>query len=584
MPGRHDTDLGPAADTRPLSPPVARGARETPYAAGGEFPRDAVTFAALQVVAGNRAVSRLLAKPAPNAVQRCGPTPCDCTPEERAEKETNQASAPVQRATSPDWAIRGKFPGAASVPNTIFFDMNETSPDATEQGKLAPLATPPTQALTLKGSTSEEGAAGLNASIASTRIAAVSSGLAAAGHTGARTPEPRPLAGAGNIDYRRARSVEVRPTGAVSPTPDCSAGPQPNDCGPAPSPFTTALARAHAMVASARAALAAPDAATTALLTQLFGGTAAAPTVSANLAAIDGQLTHMTPFGGTSGHRCVNTCDAACGAGATAYNDGDGPSALMTLCPIYLADPDLDSRASVLIHEGSHGTVGLTTDDQSYVWQRLITRLPPAMALNNADSYTGLVQLIVNPGSVTLGPSAPDTHAGGMSAAEQGQVDDAVAWLQQWIMGMQSEVSSLYGVIVESRTASPPSWSNTYYEETMTRIAPIFGLHAPPPVSGKTDQVAIAGISDRYDTLLGAVTNQLSLTKVGGAVTTWDAGPGTTVRFGTDFFASGQTARSRTELLLSAVIAADPNITAARRGQYRSALLSIVARGNIGTP
>jgi hypothetical protein len=539
-----------------------------------------VVLRALRAGAGNRVVSRML------AVQRCGPVPCDCSAEERAEYDQAHGGqggdgTAVQRATSADWAIRGKFHGAAGVPGTLFFDMNETTPDAAEQGKLPALATPPGDALTLKGTSSEEGP-GLNAGVVNARIAAVSAGLAAAGHTGVRTPEPKPLAGAGNIDYRRARSVEVRKTGAVSPTPDCSAGPQPNDGGPAPSPFTTALARAHDIIAAARAKLAAPDATTTALVAQLFGSApGVAATVNANLGAIDGQLTNMTPFGGTSGHQCVNTCDAACGGGATAYNSGDGASAMMTLCPVYMADPDLDSRASVLIHEGSHGTTGLTTNDQAYRWQRLITHLPPALALANADSYTALAQLLANPGSITLGPTTPDTH-GVMSPVEQGQVDDAVAWVQQWLIGTNSEISSLYGVVNESRPAG--AWSNTYYQATMGLIAPLFGLHAPPPVPPQANQVAIAGINDRYDHLATAVSAQLNLVKDPGAATTWAPGPGATVWFGTGFFAAAGTARSRAELLLTAIINAASDIPAARRAAYRTAVLHIVVHGAFGSP
>ncbi len=549
-------------------------------------------FLALQQAIGNRAISRLLDL---RSVQRCGPTTCDCSPEERTEWElraradsavaqrsvAEELHARVQRAVSADFKIRGKWPGAPSESSTLFFDVAERTPDAVESAKIPPLASPPGRALTLKGTASEEGGAGANAAVVADRIAAVSSLLAAAGHTGVRTVEARPTAGVGNINYRRARVVEIRPTGAPSPTPDCSAGAAPNDCGPTPSPFTTALARGHMMIAAARSKIAGPpDPATTALLTRLFGGIGSVGTIDANLALIDGQLTNMVPFTPTHGHQCVNTCDALCGAGATAYNIGDGPTAMMTLCPVFVSEPDLDERAAVLIHEGSHGTTGLTTGDQSYTWQRLITQLPPALALSNADSYTAFIRLATSPGSITLGPSAPDTHSGGMTPPEQAAADRSVAWLEQWIMGTQSEVSALYGVAHESIAAG--SWTNSYYEATMTFVAPVFGLTAPPARPRKSDKVALAGIADRYEQLLNAVSRPLDLKKVGMPGTSWTPGPGTTVNLGATFF--GLSARDQVTALLTALIAVQPAISPARAPHYIATVHNVEAHAGLGSP
>jgi Novel toxin 16 len=60
---------------------------------------------ALQRSAGNAAVTQHL------AVQRCGPVPCDCSPEERAEKE----SPSLQRAAVPGTVLQ-RFPGDGMTP------------------------------------------------------------------------------------------------------------------------------------------------------------------------------------------------------------------------------------------------------------------------------------------------------------------------------------------------------------------------------------------------------------------------------------------------------------------------------------
>lgn len=557
--------------TTPRPGSVAVGARR-PGNAGR-----AGAVLALQAGAGNRAVSRLVAP----TIQRCGPTPCDCSDEERAEHAATHGTAapPVQRAAS-DFAIAGKFSGAAGDKSTLFFDVKTTAPDADELAKVPALATPVSQPLTLKGSASEEGTAGSNTSLVNSRIAAVDSALAGAGHTGPRTPDPKPGAGSGSIDYRQARSVEIVAAGHPSTHPDCSLGSQENDCGTAPSAFTTALKHAHEMISKSITALSAPDAATNDLLTRLFGSPGVAPTLVANFTLINGQLTNMEPFGGSVGHRCVNACDADCGGGATAFNNGTGKGALMTLCPVYMSDPDLNSRASVLIHEGSHGTEGLETQDLSYQWQKLITQLPAASSIKNADSYTALALLLDKPGSITLGPDAPDSHDVHMTKDQTDAGDQAVAWIQQWLMGMSSEVSSLYGIVNGSRATTPRAWTNTYYQGTMKFIAPVFGLHSPPPVPPLSDQIAIAGINDRYQLMLNRVGQQIAIRTSPSPTTTF--GPGATLTLGTTFF--GQTPRKRVETLLTAVIAAEPSIRASLRGAYRRALLRILTRNNIGSP
>jgi hypothetical protein len=558
-------------------------------------PVTAEAVAALQRSAGNGVVTRLLTgppsarrpSPRPAPVQRCGPVPCDCGPEQREAAEAGPAvarsvlppGAPVQRVAA-DFAIRGKFRRAAAHPGTVFFDLGEITPDAAERAKLTALAVPAARPLTLRGTASEEGRAGVNTALVDQRIDAVSTVLAANGHAGPRTPEPLPAAGAGNIDYRRARSVEVRPTGGASTAPDCSAGSAPNDCGPMPNPFSTGLTRAHAMIAAARGALSGPpDAATSALLTQLFGGVGAAGAVDANLALIDAQLTHMVPFAPTSGHRCVNSCDPSCGGGATAYNTGTGAAAQMTLCPVFLTDPSLDRRAGVLFHEATHATPGLETGDQSYVWQRLITQLPAALALQNADSYTAFVRLIASPGSITLGPAVPDTHAG-MSPAEQAQVDRAVAWVQQWVVGTSSELSATYGVAQESIAAG--SWTNGYYKDAMAFIAPAFGLRSPPALPTRTDCIGLAGIHDRYEELVRAVSRPLALAKAPGPRATWSPGPGTAASFGASFFALSP--RNQVVALLRALIAALPTISSAKRASYLAVVNAVETHQGLGSP
>ena len=453
--------------------------------------RSIATWAlSMQSQAGNHATVRAISSPAATGsalLQRCAPGASCCEAcrtgeheEVDDERERELAHTARRRASNTtasgpllqrvgDFEITGKYARAALVPGTIYFDLNSAALDAAEQAKAVTLAAPPGRALTLNGFASEEGDPAANAAMISQRIDAVASALTAAGHTGAVTKVPKPAAGTGRIDYRRMRSVEVVQTGGVSTVPDCLAGPV-IPCGPPPNPFTTAQTEATGLLDDAIAALTGVRTpATDGLLTQFFGGPANAAAVRTQLAALKAHVGSMSAAGA---HRCHNLCDPLCES-SVAHNVGTGPGAIMTLCPKFMAEPDLAKRAGTLIHEGAHGTVGLAAKDFAYAHERLITFLPPAEALRNSDSYVLFVRLLRAPGSMNVGPATPDTLAG-MTAPEEAQAREAVAWLEKWMTWSYQEIATLHGKINASRTAG--AWSHAYYEATMAFVAPRFGL------------------------------------------------------------------------------------------------------------
>jgi hypothetical protein len=598
--------MGPSCEVRPVRLLEEVPARQDGHVAERAAQRPApaplpAMIQRLQASAGNRAVARLI-----DGGCQCGggggechcggqcqcQGECACGGEGAAHHHDHgppeQTIATLARKS--EFAIEGRPEDSKSHTSLIFFDLDSAELAGDEPGKIAALATPPDRELTLRGTASEEGPAGHNTELVKHRIGNVSKALGDAGHTAGRTPKVEPAGGSGSIDYRRARSVEVILEGKKASQEDCSLGPQPNDCGAAPNGFTKGLARAKEMIKLTSDALkkSPPDAPVATALKNLFGGPthtfdpATLPTIQANLGKIAGQLDNMEPFGGTSGHRCVNLCDSACGGGATAYNTGTGPSALMTLCPVFMSEPDADEQAATLIHEGSHGTAGLETDDRAYRWQRLVTRLPTSGSLANADSYSGLVQLCVNPGSVQLGPSEEDKAGAGMTdAAEVDAGRTAIAWLEQWLIGTQSQVSSLYGVAHES--IGTGSWTNDFYKARMAFLAPEFGLaSAPPAVPSEKDKEAIAGIADRYQKLFDVTQQPITMEKSADAATTWAPGPGSTVFLGTGFFGLG--AKEQVDAMLEALIAQLPTIPAARRKAYVDVLHDVVTSASLGSP
>jgi hypothetical protein len=500
----------------------------------------------------------------------------------------------AQRATPAEFAVLGKPPDAELETKLIFFDMNSAAVDEDELEKIPGLAIPESRPLTLRGSASEEGAAGINAAIVDQRIKAVVKALRDEGWVGVPTREPKAKAGSGDIDYRRERAVEVRKTGTATKQLECDLTPDgaPNDCGPDPNPFTTAVERADKMLDAAIKALSeAPlKPATTTLLDRLFGGEAAAPAVSTGLTAIKGQLVHMKKYNPPYGHRCVNNCDSGCRGGATAYNTDPGSAALMTLCPSFVAEADLDERASVLIHEGSHGTPGLETEDKAYSWQRLFApstltgkaRLPTATALKNADSFATFVHLVVDPGAVSIGPPEADTMSGWASPTEREAAIMAVAWAQQWVVQSAAELASLYDTVKETMTkpaSGPDPWTNPYYKETMGLVSSRFALTHPPHKPTMSDRAAVAGIFDRLNEMETIIDAKLTLERVSGPHTSLTEGH---VGFGDTFFAL--TPLQQADRVLKRLIRAADSVPKSRRKTYFDLVHDIVHHGNFGTP
>lgn len=426
--------------------------------------------------------------------------------------------------------IRGKHPGAARQPNKIFFEESSATVDSDEDAKLAALAAPPDRVLTLRGVRSEDE----DAALATSRIAAVSARLAAHGHTAARNADPRPAAGEGRLVYRAVRAVEIIPAGGTPSVPDCSGGPAVPT--PAPNAFTTANTRALAMLDAALAKLAVPTPEARTMVAALFRRAGALPAVRSRLRAL---RRHLAGWTAPSEHRFHNECDGSC-VGTIAY--AEGAARPLTLCPIFMNEPDLDERAGTLIHEGTHREPALDTSDHAYLFERVIAHLSAPEALDNADSYLALVRNLEAPGSVAVGPSTPDTPGGGITdPGEVAAVEEAIAFAEKWLSANDSELGSLYSVIVESRPAG--TWTNGYYEDTMRPVARLFGFTSPPALPTSAEQQAIAGIADRVSRMGSFFAGSIAFDRASDATDPVAVGPGRRITVGDAFFRATPTER-----------------------------------------
>jgi hypothetical protein len=498
-----------------------------------------------------------------------------------------QASEPapiIQRAVPFDFQIEHIAPNDAADTSMIFFDRASTTlvPGGTEEAKIAALAKPAAQDLTLNGFDTEEDAPAVADATIQARLATVDKALKAAGHTGKRAPVNLRASSIGQINYRHARAVEVLPTpvglaAAPSGQNACAApGSENAPCGAA---LTSSLPIATAAMAAANAKLAKPaDKDAKALLARLFSGVPRA-TVVKRMTALEKQVGGLM-----ANHRCHSSCDGGCGR--PAYNDPPkgAVGGQMTLCPDFLTSTDTDWQARTLIHESAHGTPKFGAEDIAYSSTRQVAFLSPGDQLRNTDSYVLLAWLLAHPGSIPIGPATPDAVGGMvMSAAEEEAAHRSIAWLESWLNYGDFDTELLYSSI---NRALPPAVAWQKGDESdrsvMHSLAPLFGLtdpgtKAPFALPTLDDKVKVAGIHDRFDQMYKAVNWQvLTIMRSGPGSDAWGGtGPqlprlAQVVTLGPDFFKKNPTDQIKQLVLLMAK--AMYGITPAFEGKYPDAL------------
>jgi Lysine-specific metallo-endopeptidase len=567
---------------RPSSPgPDSATAEPEPTRLG---PFEPASLLRLQRSAGNAAVTAairpgalstlssktVLTEGGPTArIQRCGRAlqcpcggRCGCNSEKPEAAERQQQRASVQRVAS-DFEIKGRSRRSASTPNSIFFDLNDSSIDPAEDTKLTAFSGTALSTVTLKGFASEEETG--RAALVDARIAAVAARLGTLSPgTGAPTKTPDLTSAVGQLDYRNVRRVEILVAGAASSVPNCAAGAD-IACGPSPNAFDKGFdAATNTLLPAAISALSSPISATTKTALALFGGVAKAPQVKAGLQKVLAHFPNMTPAiplndATAAGHRCINDCEGD----VLAYNQHAGTAARMTVGPKYLQLTDPIKQGLILIHEGSHGAPGLTTDDKAYEWQRLLRFLPPSAALQNADSFTRFVELVHDP---TAAGAAVTDDASGLPAAKRAQALEALAWLEQWLVQGRLEVRSLYAAVNRATSAGAWAAGDGWQQGVMTKVAHRFGLTAPPAVPSADDKASVAGIFDRLAQLRFAVTGSGRTLVPGPSPSEWEFGPGAQITLSPGFL--GLSKRGKVERLLVMVVEAAAFIESARETAY----------------
>jgi len=468
-----------------------------------------------------------------------------------------------KRIQKADFDVDGLPPNAASFPRRIFFTRGGTTIPLSERGKLAVFAGSAV-ALTLKGTSSEEGSDVANTNTINARLTAVANELNSVGYTGIATPVVDVTAGAGNIEYQRMRSVEIILPGGSSTTPPAVAVVPCTDAlaGGAnyPSKWTAAETEAQRLITDGKAKLdvVPRTASTNAALNRFFGSSAdiKATEVSGKLSDISAQITQYLD---AANHQCVNQC-----SNTIASNVGTGVGAMLTLCPTFFTNT-LNERATTTVHEAVHGTPSIHGADTAYAHHRLIEFLSPADSIQNPDSYK-LLLMTLDGQIPTVGPSSPDV-ATGLAAAEEHTAKKALAWLEMYLTSTYLQLNTLYERLNGHRMAGTATWPAGFYRNMMTKAAPHFGLTAPPtvPVSER-DQVRLAAVFHRYRTMRNTFWRPITITR--GTPSRWIAGPGNSVKVNAAFF--GLSSMDQVKKLMVLLVHATPDISGSLEPHYLS--------------
>lgn len=539
-----------------------------------------VALARLQGAVGNAAVAELLSgrRDARSSSHQTGPVG------ESGRTADRGAGGSIQRIG--DFEIGGRT-RAPRQTDTIHFDRGSSAIPASEVPKIAACiaAFGATGPLFLDGYASEEEGSALG------WLRAVRVGFALASatpaHTGPRTVRNQRARGAGRIDYRNLRKVQIQPPttsggGVVLPPAPSAPVSLTRPCGTA---LRAAKRRALPMLATAVKALATPDAATKAHVRTFFGagGVAAVDTIRTNVADLRAHVVDHT-----SGAQVVCHTQVDPGCVNPAFNTGTGAAAVMTLCPAFLDNPrDVAGNAATLIHEAAHGTAGLATRDIAYGHTRLIHALPTSDALANTDSYVLLIQNLVADAAGGSGPAGGVTGDSitGLSAADTAKARVALAHLEKWLTVAYQDVAFAYGDVHQAISTGTWAPSSASSRETLRLIAPRFGLtdpgaSAPYAIPTAQDRERMAAIHDRFKALRSAMWSR-GVAISAGPTSSWVSGPGSAVQLDPSFFAL-PTEVTRIHRLLWLITGAHPDIGPWRRLSYGLAADSMRKQRGLG--
>ncbi len=502
-----------------------------------------------------------------------------------------------------DFKIKGKFSGGKDNTTQVYFDLGKFDLDKDEKDKLDKLSGKLTPVkVTLKGFASEEGTDSVNKKLIDDRIKAVSDYLGPKLASGIGIEKKPALEeGKGQVHYREFRSVIIIQGEDKEVKSECGKDAPVSE--PCPAPFDElkdAVKDAVDLINKAKKELPPTKTETEKLLFEdLFRPSnpkdkAEKDKIVKDVSDIfDKMIDHINKMTNPGAHVCATACDGGCQSGSPAYNSDTqpdpakpvpNPPGVTFFCPSFKKE-DKKQRAIIIIHEGHHGVPGIKSGDVAYRSTRLIKIIDKDQALQNASSFEMFVKLIDDPKSGVVGPEESDELKGAITSTETNDINEAIAWLEQWFSLVTFDTSVQYAGIVKVRNKK--SWvfdtdTESAFFKMKDIFAPRFNLTMPPTFPIFNDQKAIAAVNDRLETMEKALNKKLTIEKITTGKDSWENGPGTKITVTTEFFTLPPS--KMLIALLQELVHAVPDISASLEPEYVILVNQLRSARNLGGP
>ena len=218
-----------------------------------------------------------------------------------------------------------------------------------------------------------------------------------------------------------------------------------------------------------------------------------------------------------SKHKCVCRGDISCKSNSVAYVMKG--TDVTNFCPVLMDDKDDKQKIGTLIHE-THHVVNKNSDDYAYNIARLIRVLSNKDSINNADSVTVFVEILLDPGE-KFGP-AQDFYAG-FKDDEKKKIDYALALNQNWLFETRKILHYTFEHIQEVRRAKV--YDKDHLEgqlfEFYMFLADRVDLTKPPKLPKDSDEQKFAAFYDRVIRMLEAYNSAIDIKRNNSDNTFW---------------------------------------------------------------
>jgi hypothetical protein len=362
----------------------------------------------------------------------------------------------VQRRGGNEFEIHGLDDNRANINNFIFFDINKpdnvTAPendiDSVERVKINEFAQNHSSGIQLNGFASEEGTESNNTQLVNLRLQSVRNVLSSTNYTQPIQSQSLLRLSQNQYDYRNWRAVEMTDLGQTSsriPTGAAAAngGNEPCSTENINDVVIPAQSKAIEQIDICIDALndfisnAANNTATGDALNFAFHSNSliTARMVRERLSGNRVFLSRMIPI-----TQCGTLQSLMCGETIEALTSSQS----ITLCQSFFnPERTLEGRASTFVHESSHGST-FNLNDRAYRHERVLNVLNTRQALDNAESYSIFLEIIVN-GAIpdNIGPQEADTVNN--CGTDEQLVRTTIAWAERWNTYAALGLQQIYG-------------------------------------------------------------------------------------------------------------------------------------------